>query len=267
LAARRADVNRKQGIAAMRTLLSWSTGKDSAWALHALRQRGHVSVVGLVTTINEAFDRVAMHGVRRELLEAQAKAAGLPLHVLPIPYPCPNEVYERVMGTFVAQAAVEGVEAFAFGDLFLEDIRRYRETRLAGTGIAPLFPLWGLDTAELARDMIAGGLEAYLTCVDPRKLPPSFAGRRFDLDLLADLPAGIDPCAENGEFHTFACAGPMFSRAIRVEVGETVTRDGFVFSDLAPTVARDPSPLGEKVPEGRMRGPSAAHSPLTSSAE
>jgi uncharacterized protein (TIGR00290 family) len=235
LAARRADVNRKQGIAAMRTLLSWSTGKDSAWALHVLRQRGDVTVVGLVTTINEAFDRVAMHGVRRELLEAQAEAAGLPLHVLPIPYPCPNEEYERIMGAFVARAAAEGVEAFAFGDLFLEDIRRYRETRLASTGIAPLFPLWGLNTARLARDMIAGGLKAYVACVDPRKLPTDFAGRRFDLDLLADLPADVDPCAENGEFHTFACAGPMFSRAIPMRVGETVTRDGFVFCDLVPS--------------------------------
>ena len=219
----------------MRTLLSWSTGKDSAWALHTLRRQPDVTVVGLVTTINEAFDRVAMHGVRRELLEAQAEAAGLPLHVLPIPNPCPNEVYERIMGAFVARQAAKGVEAMAFGDLFLEDIRRYRETRLAGTGIAPLFPLWGLDTAGLARDMIGGGLEAYISCVDPRKLPAHFAGRRFDLDLLSELPADVDPCAENGEFHTFACAGPMFARPISVEVGETVTRDGFVFCDLIPS--------------------------------
>ena len=219
----------------MRTLLSWSTGKDSAWALHTLRRQPDVTVVGLVTTINEAFDRVAMHGVRRELLEAQAEAAGLPLHVLPIPNPCPNEVYERIMGAFVARQAAKGVEAMAFGDLFLEDIRRYRETRLAGSGIAPLFPLWGLDTAGLARDMICGGLEAYISCVDPRKLPAHFAGRRFDLDLLSELPADVDPCAENGEFHTFACAGPMFARPISVEVGETVTRDGFVFCDLIPS--------------------------------
>ncbi|HJZ45325.1 MAG TPA: ATP-binding protein [Hyphomicrobiaceae bacterium] len=219
----------------MRTLLSWSTGKDSAWALHTLRRQPDVTVVGLVTTINEAFDRVAMHGVRRELLEAQAEAAGLPLHVLPIPNPCPNEVYERIMGAFVARQAAKGVEAMAFGDLFLEDIRRYRETRLAGSGIAPLFPLWGLDTAGLARDMIGGGLEAYISCVDPRKLPAHFAGRRFDLDLLSELPADVDPCAENGEFHTFACAGPMFARPISVEVGETVTRDGFVFCDLIPS--------------------------------
>jgi len=234
LAARRANVNRKYGIAAMRTLLSWSTGKDSAWALHTLRQRPEATVVGLVTTINVAFDRVAMHGVRRALLEAQAEAAGLPLHVLPIPHPCRNEDYERIMGAFVAQQAAAGVQAMAFGDLFLEEIRRYREARLAGSGIAPLFPLWGLDTGKLARDMIAGGLGACITCVDPKKLPASFAGRRFDLDLLAELPAGVDPCAENGEFHTFACAGPMFTRPIAIKTGEVLTRDGFVFCDVMP---------------------------------
>ena len=171
---------------AMRTLLSWSTGKDSAWALHVLRQRPDVAVVGLVTTVNAAFDRVAMHGVRRELLEAQAEAAGLPLHVLEIPHPCPNADYERIMGAFVAEQAAAGIEAMAFGDLFLEDIRRYREDKLAGTGIAPLFPLWGIDTGELAREMIAGGLEAYVTCVDPTQaarelrrpaLRPRLAGR------------------------------------------------------------------------------------------
>jgi uncharacterized protein (TIGR00290 family) len=221
-------------MAGMRTLLSWSSGKDSAWSLHVLRQRPDVSVVGLVTTVNAAFDRVAMHGVRRALLEAQAEAAGLPLHVLPIPHPCPNTDYERIMGAFVAQQAAAGVEAMAFGDLFLEDIRRYREGKLAGSGIVPLFPLWGLDTGRLAREMIGGGLEAYVTCVDPKKLPRTFAGRRFDLGLLADLPADVDPCAENGEFHTFACAGPMFTRPIAVKTGEIVTRDGFVFCDVMP---------------------------------
>jgi uncharacterized protein (TIGR00290 family) len=232
----------------MRTLLSWSTGKDSAWSLHVLRQRPDVDVVGLVTTVNSAFDRVAMHGVRRTLAEAQASAAGLPLHTLDIPYPCPNEAYERIMGAFVAEQAAAGIEAMAFGDLFLEDIRRYRETKLAGTGITPLFPLWGIPTGELARSMIADGLEAYVTCVDPRKLPESFAGRRFDAALLADLPRGVDPCAENGEFHTFCCAGPMFDRPIAVEVGEVVTRDGFVFCDLsAGDRTAIPSPLGEKV--------------------
>jgi diphthamide synthase (EF-2-diphthine--ammonia ligase) len=215
----------------MRTLLSWSTGKDSAWSLHALRQREDVEVVGLVTTINAAFDRVAMHGVRRSLAEAQAEAAGLPLHPLAIPYPCPNAEYERIMGAFVARQVAEGIEAMAFGDLFLQDIRRYRETKLAGTGITPLFPLWGLETGGLARSMIAGGLEAYVTCVDPA--------------LLADLPPGVDPCAENGEFHSFASAGPMFRSPIAVDIGETVTRDGFVFCDLIPVDSREvPSPLG-----------------------
>jgi len=218
----------------MKTLLSWSSGKDSAWALHLLRQRDDVEVVGLVTTLNAAFDRVAMHGVRRTLVEAQAGAAGLPLHVLPIPDPCPNETYETRMGEFVARQVAEGIEAMAFGDLFLEDIRRYRETRLAGSGITPLFPVWGIETAKLARDMIGAGLVAHIACLDPRKLPASLAGRRFDLDLLAELPTGVDPCAERGEFHTFACAGPMFRRPIPVRVGEPVTRDGFVFCDLVP---------------------------------
>jgi iron complex transport system substrate-binding protein len=218
----------------MRTLLSWSTGKDSAWSLHVLRQRHGVEVIGLVTTINSAFGRVAMHGVRRALAEAQAEAAGLPLHWLEIPHPCPNETYEHVMGAFVKQQAAAGVAAMAFGDLFLEDIRRYREARLAGTGITPLFPLWGIETGKLAREMIAGGLEAYVTCVDPQKLPARLAGRRFDAALLAELPAGVDPCAENGEFHTFACAGPMFRASIAVHTGNVVTRDGFVFCDLLP---------------------------------
>ncbi|HWB45195.1 MAG TPA: ATP-binding protein [Hyphomicrobiaceae bacterium] len=217
---------------ATRTLLSWSSGKDSAWALHVLQAMRDIEVVGLFTTVNEAFGRVAMHGVRTALVEAQAAAAGLPLHLLPIPNPCPNDVYERTMAAFVTTCRADGVQAMAFGDLFLEDIRAYREKNLAGTGIQPIFPLWGIDTAALARTMIAGGLEAYVTCVDPRKVPEHFAGRRFDARLLEDLPDGADPCAENGEFHTFACAGPMFSRPIGVTRGETVTRDGFVFCDL-----------------------------------
>jgi uncharacterized protein (TIGR00290 family) len=235
LAAARFRVNAWIIVPVMRTLLSWSTGKDSGWSLYRLRQRPDIDVVGLVTTVNAAFDRVAMHGVRRELLEAQARAAGLPLHVLEIPYPCPNAEYERIMGAFVADQAAAGIEAMAFGDLFLEDIRRYREGRLAGTGIAPLFPLWGIPTTDLAREMITGGLEARVTCVDPRKLPESFAGRRFDAGLLADLPEGVDSCAENGEFHTFCCAGPMFRHPIAVETGDVVTRDGFVFCDLIPS--------------------------------
>ncbi len=221
----------------MKTLLSWSTGKDSAWSLHVLRQSPDIEVAGLFTTVNAAFDRVAMHAVRRKLLEAQAEAAGLPLHVIEIPWPCPNEAYEAAMGAFVAEQKAQGIEAMAFGDLFLEDIRAYREAKLDGTGITPLFPLWGRETGALAREMIAGGLKARLTCVDPKKLPASFAGRAFDAALLADLPEGIDPCGENGEFHTCVFAGPMFAHAIDVELGEVQERDGFVFADLLPAAA------------------------------
>ncbi len=216
----------------MRTLLSWSTGKDSAWSLHVLRQTPGIDVVGLFTTVNAAFDRVAMHAVRRALLDAQAAAAGLPLNVIEIPWPCPNEVYEARLGAFVAEQKASGIEAMAFGDLFLEDIRAYREGKLKGSGIAPLFPLWGRDTGLLAREMIAGGLEAHLTCVDPKKLSAQFAGRTFDRALLAELPRGVDPCGENGEFHTCVSAGPMFSGPIAVRTGAIETRDGFVFADL-----------------------------------
>ncbi|MGE0753123.1 MAG: ATP-binding protein [Variibacter sp.] len=221
----------------MRTnvILSWSSGKDCAWALHVLRQRSDVTVAGLVTTVNEAFGRVAMHGVRIALARRQAEAAGLSLDELALPWPCPNETYERIMADYVARKAAEGVGAFAFGDLFLEDIRHYREEKLAAAGMKALFPLWGLDTKALARDMIAAGLDAHIVCLDPRKLSSDFAGRRFDRSLLTDLPAGIDPCGENGEFHTFACAGPMFVRPIAVQRGEAVERDGFVFCDLVPT--------------------------------
>lgn len=221
----------------MKTLLSWSTGKDSAWSLHVLRQMPDVEVAGLFTTVNAAFDRVAMHAVRRKLLEAQAAAAGLPLHVIEIPWPCPNEAYEAALGAFVAEQKAQGVEAMAFGDLYLEDIRAYREAKLAGSGITPLFPLWGRETGSLAREMIAGGLEARLTCVDPRRLAPSFAGRPFDEELIAALPDGVDPCGENGEFHTCVFAGPMFSGPIPVAPGEVVERDGFVYADLLPVAA------------------------------
>jgi len=217
-----------------RALLAWSSGKDSAWALHVLRSREDVEVVGLLTTVSEAYDRVSMHGVRRELLQDQADAAGLPLVIVPIPSPCPNEVYEAAMEKALAAAQTNGVAAVAFGDLFLEDVRRYREERMARTRLQPRFPLWGRPTAPLADEMIAAGLTARLTCVDPRHLPASFAGRRFDRTLLRDLPAGVDPCGENGEFHTFACDGPMFRRPIRVRPGEVVERDGFVFADLLP---------------------------------
>jgi uncharacterized protein (TIGR00290 family) len=217
-----------------RVLLSWSSGKDSAWSLHILRQDPHVEVVGLLTTLNEAFDRVAMHAVRRELLEAQATAAELPLQAVPIPWPCSNEQYEKIMADVCVRARKAGVEAVAFGDLFLSDIRAYRERQLSGTGLEPLFPLWNLDTRDLARDMIAGGLRAKLTCVDPKRLAPGFAARDFDQQLLDELPAGVDPCGENGEFHSFVYAAPVFDRALPIRMGEIVERDGFVFADVVP---------------------------------
>jgi uncharacterized protein (TIGR00290 family) len=214
--------------------LAWSSGKDSAWALHVLRSSPDVEVVGLLTTVNEVHDRVAMHGVRRSLLQAQADALGLPLVTAPIPHPCSNEDYERIMSGAVVRARGEGVEAFAFGDLFLEDIRRYRESRLEGTGIRPLFPLWRRPTAALAEEMIAGGLRAHIVTVDPRHLAPGFAGRAFDRTFLSDLPPAVDPCGENGEFHTFAWNGPMFRRPVEMRPGVVVEREGFVFADLVP---------------------------------
>jgi uncharacterized protein (TIGR00290 family) len=213
-------------------LLSWSSGKDSAWALHCLRQRADFEIAGLLTTFNQAFDRVAMHSTRRALVEAQARAAGLPLHAVPLPWPCSNAQYETAMREACDAAVAGGVDTMAFGDLFLEDVRRYREERLEGTGLTPVFPVWGLPTRRLAEDMIASGLRARLVCVDPRKLPREFAGRDFDADFLRDLPPEVDPCGENGEFHSFVYAGPMFSEPIPVESGEVVERDGFVFADV-----------------------------------
>jgi uncharacterized protein (TIGR00290 family) len=215
-----------------KALVAWSGGKDSAFALLELRRRGEVEVVGLLTTVNQAHDRVAMHAVRSSLLEAQAAAAGLPLHVVPIPDPCPNEVYEAAMARALGEARGAGVSAVAFGDLYLEDVRRYREAKLYGSGIAPLFPLWGRPTRELAEEMIGRGLEARLSCVDPRAVPASLAGRAFDRALLAELPATADPCGERGEFHSFAWNGPMFERPVPVRVGALVERGGFVFADL-----------------------------------
>ena len=213
-------------------LISWSSGKDSAWLVHVLRSRGDIEIGALMTTINEPAQRVAMHAVRVELLEAQAAALGLPLWKIPIPSPCPNEAYEQAMAAAVARAVAEGFTHVAFGDLFLEDVRRYREERLAGTGLTPMFPLFGADTAALAREMIAGGLRARITCLNPNVLDRSFAGREFDAALLNDLPPEVDPCGERGEFHTCAYGGPMFNYAIPIETGVTVERDGFVFTDL-----------------------------------
>lgn len=213
-------------------IVSWSSGKDSAWLVHVLRSRGDIEIGALMTTINEPAQRVAMHAVRVELLEAQAAALDLPLWKIPIPSPCPNEAYERAMAAAVARAVAEGFTQVAFGDLFLEDVRRYREERLAGTGLTPMFPLFGADTAALAREMVASGLAARITCVNPAVLDRRFAGRDFDAALLADLPPNIDPCGERGEFHTCAYAGPMFKRAIPIDSGVVVERDGFVFADV-----------------------------------
>ena len=215
-----------------KALLSWSSGKDSAWSLHVLRTRQEVEVVGLLTTVNQVHSRVAMHAVRVELLEAQAQAAGLPLRKIPIPSPCTNAEYEAAMLAAVERAKREGIGSVAFGDLFLEDIRRYREERLKETGVAPIFPIWAMPTRELAYEMVKSGLRARVTCVDPKQLPESFAGREFDARFLADLPSDVDPCGERGEFHTFAYDGPMFERPVPVESGEIVKRDGFVFADL-----------------------------------
>jgi diphthamide synthase (EF-2-diphthine--ammonia ligase) len=215
-------------------LVSWSSGKDSAWMLHVLRQSGAWDIVGLVTTVNTAFGRVSMHGVREELLEQQADAAGLPLWKVPIPYPCPNESYESAMRDLIHRATEHGGTHFAFGDLFLKDVREYREKQLAATGISPVFPLWGLDTRRLAQQMIADGLRAVLTCVDPRQIPAAFIAREFGSALLNELPPTADPCGENGEYHTFCYAGPMFNRPILVRTGQVVERDGFIYVDILP---------------------------------
>jgi uncharacterized protein (TIGR00290 family) len=213
-------------------LLSWSGGKDSAWALHLLRQAGIFEVAALLTTINERFRRVAIHGFREELLDAQARMTNLPLWKVDLPYPCSNEQYESRMAAVCQRATAEGFSGIAFGDLFLEDIRAYRIARLAGTGLEPIFPVWGIPTDQLADQMITGGLRARLTCIDPRKLTPDFAGRTWDRTLLADLPQLVDPCGENGEFHTFASAGPMFTHDIPVVAGERVEREGFVYAEM-----------------------------------
>ena len=216
-----------------KTLLSWSSGKDSAWTLYVLLQQARSEIVGLVTTINQVFERVAMHAVPVRLLERQAEAAGAPLWKVPIPHPCSNEEYEAAMRAVFERARAAGVTQIAFGDLFLEDIRAYREQLLEGSGLTPIFPIWQRPTGALAAEMVDAGLRAVLTCVDPRVLPARFAGRTFDRALLDELPPGVDPCGERGEFHTFAYAGPMFARPMTVSVGETVEREGFAFTDIS----------------------------------
>ncbi len=218
--------------------IAWSTGKDSAWALHVARERGEVNVVGMLATITEDYQRVSMHGVRDELLEAQAGAAGLPLHRVLIPADCTNEIYADAMRRAMDEANSDGVTHVVFGDIFLEGVRAYREEKLAGVGMHACFPLWGLDTRVLAREMIEGGVRAYITCLDPRKVPKELAGRAYDQSLLKALPETADPCGENGEFHTFAWDCPAFHRPVEVRVGETVERGGFVFTDVLAVEGR-----------------------------
>lgn len=225
-----------------RVLLSWSGGKDCAWALHRLRAQPSLTVAGLITTFNQAFDRVAMHAVRSELIRAQAAACGLPLWPVPLPWPCDNAQYEERMRDLCARAVAEGIAAVAFGDLFLEDVRAYRERQMAASGLEPLFPLWGQPTAALAQEMIASGLRATLTCIDTRHLPPEFAGRGFDAQLLLDLPPSVDPCGERGEFHSFVSAGPMFAHPIHIRRGEQRLDAPFLFTDLLPDMPIDGPP-------------------------
>jgi uncharacterized protein (TIGR00290 family) len=217
-----------------KVLLSWSSGKDSAWALHLLRRQPKIQVSALLTTFNSAADRVAMHAVRRALVEAQAERTGLPLWAVDLPWPCSNLEYEERMRAVCQRATTEGITAIAFGDLFLQDVRDYRVRQLQRSGLEPLFPVWQIPTQQLGREMIAAGLKAKITCVDPSKLAKSFAGRDYDLPLLRALPPEIDPCGENGEFHTFVSDAPVFSRPIAVRAGEVVERDGFVFADVLP---------------------------------
>jgi uncharacterized protein (TIGR00290 family) len=249
-----------------KALIAWSSGKDSAWALHEVRRAGEYDVVGALTTVTETFQRVSMHGVREDILYAQHAAAGLPSIVVPIPYPCPNEIYEARMAAALGEAKRQGVTHVIFGDLFLEDVRSYREEKLAGTGIAPLFPLWQRPTDALAREMIEAGVETYLVCVDLKQLPKSFAGRRFDHALLADLPASADPCGENGEFHSCVVAGPMFDRRIGVKAGETIERDGFAYTDLKPHPEEPPKAASRRMAASSEQAPSpfetrASHAP------
>lgn len=217
-----------------KAILAWSSGKDSAFALHEARRQGHVDIVGVLTTLTEGFDRVSMHGVREQLLDLQVDAIGLPCHKVRIPWPCANEVYEQRMGLAMRAVRADGITHVVFGDLFLSDVRAYRETQLARAGMQGEFPLWGRDTRQLARHMVASGLRAIVTCVDPRAIDRSFAGRTVDERFLDELPDGVDPCGENGEFHTVVVGGPMMRASIQVDVGPVVDRDGFVFADVVP---------------------------------
>jgi uncharacterized protein (TIGR00290 family) len=214
--------------------LSWSSGKDSAWTLHLLRQRPDIQIAALITTFNSEADRVAMHAVRRSLVEAQAERTGLPLWVVELPWPCSNQEYEERMRGVCQRASAEGITAVAFGDLFLQEVRDYRVRQLQGSGLEPLFPVWQIPTEQLGSAMIAAGVRAKITCVDPSKLAKSFAGQEYDQGLLQALPPGVDPCGENGEFHTFVYDAPVFTRPIAVQAGQVVERDGFVFADLLP---------------------------------
>ena len=212
--------------------MSWSSGKDSAWALYKLQQDSEIDLVGLFCTVNKQFDRVAMHGVRAELLQKQAKSIGLPLEIIEIPYPCSNSEYEGIMSQFVERAKNDNIEYFAFGDLFLEDVRNYREEKLKGSGIKPIFPLWGMPTDKLSREMIKGGLRMIITCINPKQTPQELVGKEFDEIFLDSLPETIDPCGENGEFHSFVFDGPMFKEQIEISMGDIVHRDDFVFADV-----------------------------------
>ena len=217
-----------------KALMSWSSGKDSAWAFHKLQQNPEIDIVGLFCTVNKEFDRVAMHGVRVELLQKQAKSIGLPLEIIEIPNPCSNSEYEKIMGQFVERVKIAKIEYFAFGDLFLEDIRNYREEKLQGSGIKPIFPIWGIPTDELSREMISNGLRTVITCINPKQIPKEFVGREFDESFLDSLSETIDPCGENGEFHSFVFDGPMFKEQIEITVGDIVHRDDFIFADVLP---------------------------------
>jgi uncharacterized protein (TIGR00290 family) len=236
------DSERDTSQAGKKTLLSWSSGKDSAWALRKLRQDPSVDLVGLFCTVNRKFGRVAMHGVRVDLLRKQAERIALPLEIIEIPHPCENGEYEMAMSRFVTHAKKANIHHFAFGDIFLEDVRRYREERLRDSGIEPIFPLWGESTHELSREMISGGLRAVITCVDPKQTKETLVGREYDLDFLGSLPETADPCGENGEFHSFVYDGPMFQEKIEISVGDRVQRGGFSFVDLLPKEHREPTP-------------------------